>query len=116
LPPRLTPDMDHPANCRILVLSSSPDLSYGLVRREFAFKCVESSLTLWLSRSGITKTETVSDSLFTEWIISNKYYTAPVHFHWPKWTNTASAFENGTPAVLYVFNVKEVGVALSYIY
>ena len=104
--------MDYPANCRVLVLSSSMDLSGSLIRRGFAFKCVEHSLTHWPSRIGITTTETISDSPFIEWIISNKYYTAPVHFHRPTWTGTASTFENGTPAVLYVFNGKEVSVGL----
>jgi len=102
--------MDYPANCRILVLSSSPDLSGSLVRRKFAFERVESSLIHWLSRLDITKTETVSDGPFTEWVISNKYYTAPVHFHRSTWTGTTDTFENGTPVVLYVFNGKEVGV------
>lgn len=36
LPPRLMPDMEYPANCRVLVLSTSLDLSGSLVRREFA--------------------------------------------------------------------------------
>jgi hypothetical protein len=42
LPPRLTLDMDYPANCRVLVLSASPDISGSLIRRvfEFEFECV----------------------------------------------------------------------------
>jgi len=104
--------MDYPANCRILVLSSSPDLSGSLVRCEFAFECVESSLTRRPSHLGITKNEAVSDGPFTEWVISNKYYTAPVHLHRPTWTGTANTFENGTPAVLYVFNGTDVSVVL----
>ena len=111
-PPRLKPNMDYPANCRILVLSSSPDLSSNLIHREFAFECVGSPLTQRPPRVGIIKTETMSDGPFTEWVISNKYYTAPVHFHWPTWTGTASNFESGTPAVLYVFSGKDVSIVL----
>ena len=107
------PNMDYPANCRVLVLSSSPDLSGNLIHREFAFECVDSDLTQRPSHLGIIKTETVSDGPFTEWVISNKYYTAPVHFHWPTWTGPASNFESGTPAVLYVFSGKDVSDTLS---
>ena len=102
--------MDYPVNCRILVLSSSPDLSGELIHREFAFECVGNGLTQRPSHLGITKTETISDGPFTEWVISNKYYAAPVHFHWPTWTGPASNFESGTPAVLYVFSGKDVSV------
>ena len=43
-----------------------------------------------------------------EWKISNKYYTALVHFHRATWRDLVASLEPGIPAVLVVWEKGEV--------
>lgn len=80
--------MAQTSNSRILLVPSSPDLGVSVIKR-------------------ITKADEGADQQRVNWNISNKYYTALVHFHRAAWRDLVASMEPGIPAVLVVWEKGE---------
>ncbi|KAI0338924.1 hypothetical protein BDW22DRAFT_1401015 [Trametopsis cervina] len=118
--------MSGSAACRILVVSSTTDVAHQFVQRVKALSDIiggtsrtnsqvastsapatddEGNTTPSLSLSKLHAELTNSDPAITiPWTISNKYYTADVHFELRQLDGFAGYLASDVPAVVYVWN------------
>lgn len=129
--------MSNTAACRILVVSPTLDRAKELIQRMFhptlrltwipsSMICIgvkdlsdsqhgtnkipsTSTLTKSVEPSGETSSSDASASSIP-WTITNKYYTANIHFETHTFEQFGSHHASGVPAVIYVWSHGEVSI------
>ncbi|EED81027.1 predicted protein [Postia placenta Mad-698-R] len=85
--------MEHPPDCKILVITTKPEHADQFLQRIQALSKSKSS------SSEVTRTP----NNITPWTIVNKYYTADVHFETRLAQEFKSSHAKGVPAIIYVW-------------
>ncbi|KIJ54709.1 hypothetical protein M422DRAFT_774963 [Sphaerobolus stellatus SS14] len=86
-------------SCRILTVSSSPTQAKLIVQRIIAAQPIPEQTTLPPTQPGSS-----SSVEYFPWMISNKYYSAPVHFFITQIAELTNGHTTEVPACLYVFD------------